>query len=142
MTRADRTVGNAVYEYAAIDGLYANLRPGENVIAVELHQVNSTSSDVAFGLAVDVVIRRTVQTEDPLEGGSIIVRLPCPLQAAILRMEYCDAWYPSTDGDVYAMVIRDVTADRADWNRASVWLPGQTHTVRQEPLIDQHSGSD
>ncbi|MBE0534372.1 MAG: lamin tail domain-containing protein [Phycisphaerae bacterium] len=216
-TRADRTVGNAVYEYATIDGLHANLRPGDNVIAVEVHQVSSTSSDVVFGLAVDAVIRRTVQKDDPLEnarglmanlrvtelmynplagssfefielqnigdeyldlagvrldegitftfpeitlaggtyvvvvndvvafeerygsginvagefsgnlsnsGENIVLRLPHPLEAAILRMEYSDTWYPSTDGDGYSLVIRDVTADRADWNRASSWAAG------------------
>jgi len=216
-TRADRTVSNAVYEDVTIDGVNANLRSGDNLVAVEVHQVSSTSSDIVFGLAIDAVIKRTVQTDDPLEnarrlmanlritelmynpiggtsfefvelqnigdeyldlagvrldegvtftfpeitlargtyvvvvndavafeerygsginvagefegnlsnsGENIVLRLPHPLEAAILRMEYSDTWDPSTDGDGYALVIRDVTADRADWNRASGWAAG------------------
>jgi hypothetical protein len=218
-TPADRSVPNAVYEYDSVDAADVNLYPGDNVIAVEVHQVGAGSTDIVFGLALDVVIRLTPQQEDPLEnarrvmdnlrvtelmynpaGGSdlefvelqnigaedlditgvrldvgitftfprmtlpageyvvvvndavafagrygaginvageflgnlsnggenVVLRLPAPLDAAILRMEYSDAWYPSTDGAGFALVVRDVTADRAAWNRASGWTAGPT----------------
>ena len=53
-TFADRTVSDAAYEGPFMipgDLLVA----GENVLAVELHQVNGTSSDVVFGCALDLV---------------------------------------------------------------------------------------
>ncbi len=216
-TRADRTVDNATYEYASLDTTGVNLHSGDNVIAVEVHQTNSTSSDIVFGLALNAIVQQTHQVEDPFEdarrlmenlrvteimyhpvsgsdlefielqnigtevlditgvrldvgitftfpemtlaageyvvvvnnivafeaqygsginvageyagnlsngGENVVLRLPDPLQAAILRMEYSDAWYPSTDGEGYALVIRDVTADRTAWNQASGWAAG------------------
>ena len=53
-TASTRVVGDAVYEgpfTVAVD----NLRTGQNVIAVEVHQANPNSSDIVFGATVDVV---------------------------------------------------------------------------------------
>ena len=52
-TFSDRTVGDAAYEGPVTlpgDLLVA----GENVLAVEVHQVNATSSDIVFGCALDL----------------------------------------------------------------------------------------
>ena len=218
--RSDRSVGNASYEYSSINAADLNLQPGDNVIAVEVHQASSTSTDIVFGLELTAVTEQTQQIEDPLAnarklmnnlrvteimynpaagsstvefielqnigteeldisdvrlsvgitfafpemtlaageyvvvandvitfetlygtginiageytgslsngGENIVLRLPAPLQAAILRMEYNDTWYPTTDGGGYSLVIRDVMSDRAEWNKSSGWNAG-TH---------------
>ena len=213
-TWADRSVGNASYEYSTLNASELNLLSGDNVIAVEVHQTGPTSSDIVFGLSMNAVIEQTQQVEDPLEnartlidnlrvteimyhppagndfefielmnigsdplditgvrlsvgitytfpqmtlaageyvvvvnnitafesfygtdinvageydgnlsngGENIVLRLPAPLQAAVLRMEYSDTWYPVTDGDGYSMVAVDVMADRTEWNQSSGW---------------------
>jgi hypothetical protein len=48
-TRASRTVGNAVLD-GPIEIPATDLRRGDNVLAVEVHQVSSTSSDIVFAL--------------------------------------------------------------------------------------------
>ncbi|HOW65420.1 MAG TPA: hypothetical protein PK256_09045, partial [Verrucomicrobiota bacterium] len=50
-TFADRTVGDASMEGPFILSSDA-LREGENVVAVEVHQINAGSSDVVFGLSL------------------------------------------------------------------------------------------
>lgn len=50
---ANRTVSDAVFEgpfRIPVD----NLRVGENVLAAEVHQINATSTDVCFGLTLDI----------------------------------------------------------------------------------------
>jgi hypothetical protein len=53
-TFADRTVGDATYE-GPITLPSDLLVAGENVLAVEVHQVNATSTDVVFACALDLV---------------------------------------------------------------------------------------
>jgi len=54
-TTADRSVGNATYEGPfTISTDY--LHQGDNVIAVEVHQTNPSSSDIVFGLELNAVI--------------------------------------------------------------------------------------
>ncbi len=47
-------VGNASYE-GPFSIPFTNLHPGDNVFAVEVHQQLSTSSDVVFGMALDML---------------------------------------------------------------------------------------
>lgn len=75
-TLANRTVDNAVYEGPfAIPT--AALVQGVNVLAVEVHQINTSSSDVVFGMTIEAVSdaglpftpgasNRTAQVLDPL----------------------------------------------------------------------------
>lgn len=49
-TLAYRTVGNAGYEVFSIPA--TDVRPGDNVLAVEVHQWNSTSPDALFGMSL------------------------------------------------------------------------------------------
>ncbi|MCX8157923.1 MAG: lamin tail domain-containing protein [Verrucomicrobiae bacterium] len=53
-TLASRTVNDAAYE-GPFGISAASLRPGTNILAAEVHQVNSTSSDVVFGLQLEEV---------------------------------------------------------------------------------------
>ncbi len=54
-TPASRTVGNAVLE-GPITVPGANLIPGENVLAVEVHQSSASSADIVFGARLDAVV--------------------------------------------------------------------------------------
>jgi len=56
-------------------------------------------------------------------GEQIILKLPAPLEAAILRFTYSDSWYSSTDGGGQALTIRDPYTHPADWAEAASWQP-------------------
>lgn len=58
-TRSARTVGDATTEYFT-DLPATALVAGENVLAVEVHQTNTGSSDVVFGLQLDAVLQGTL----------------------------------------------------------------------------------
>jgi len=213
-TLANRTVGNAVYEgpfNIPLDRI--DLKQGDNVIAVEVHQCNAGSTDIVFGLTLDAVITSSEQTyagafdlldglritelmyhapdgsefdyielynisDIPLDlngvrftqgidftfppmtlesshyvvvvsniadfqsryvssasiagqysgnlsngGEDIVLKLPAPLEAAILRFRYSDAWYPTTDGSGDSLTIRDPLAHPATWNQPESWHP-------------------
>ncbi len=211
-TQAGRTVGNAEYE-----GPFAiptnSLLQGDNVIAVEVHQINSTSSDIVMGLQLDASfvsmtdnnalanalalldglrvtelmynapegdtcdfvelqnvsdvtldltgVRFTegidfvfgplllapgayaVVVDDPAAfasryGGDIpvageylgrlsnggerlVLALPEPLDAAILRFTYSDTWYGTTDGAGDSLVVANPTFPPAFWNGPEIW---------------------
>ncbi|MBN2313458.1 MAG: lamin tail domain-containing protein [Sedimentisphaerales bacterium] len=54
-------------------------------------------------------------------GEKIVLQLPHPFEAAILRFEYNDSWNPNTDGEGYALAITDPGAHPAAWNWAESW---------------------
>ena len=54
-------------------------------------------------------------------GEKIILSLPSPLDAAILRFEYRDTWYPSTDGDGSSLAINDPLTHPAGWSESENW---------------------
>jgi len=209
-TLANRTVTNATFE-GPFDLPTDYLVSGDNLLAVEVHQVNSTSSDVVFALRLAATVSTTDPgaasalavldglrvtelmyhpEEDPdlefielknvggdltgvrLEGGveftfpamtlapgeyvvvvrdlaefqarygsdvsvageytgklsdggeKLIVRPAAPYDAAALRFHYNDKWYPETDGDGYALVIRDAAAQPKMWDRPEGWMAG------------------
>jgi len=211
-TRAGRSVGDADYEGPFMLPPDA-LLPGDNVLAVEVHQTSSTSSDVVFGMQLDgsfvsAAVDNPLDTAfalldglritelmyhaaegDPLDfielqnvgdvpldlagvrlstgvsfvfpsmvlapgdyvvvvgdvaaftsqyGGSvriagqyagrlsnageqIVLALPAPQEAAILRFTYADAWYGTTDGQGQSLTIDDATLAPAAWNDSASW---------------------
>jgi len=211
-TGANRSVGNAADEGPFIIST-EHLLAGDNVIAVEVHQTSTTSSDIVFGLQLDAVVaasdesltealalldglrinelmyhavdgssfdfielKNISQTAlnltgvrltggidftfplmflDPGQyvvvvsnltafrsiygtstnvageysgdlsngGENIILKLPWPLEAAILRFEYSDLWYPTTDGGGSSLMISDPTAHPAAWTQPESWRP-------------------
>jgi hypothetical protein len=56
-------------------------------------------------------------------GEKIVLQLPLPLEAAILRFEYNDTWYPATDGGGQALVIDEPLAHPAAWAWPESWRP-------------------
>ena len=62
---ATRTAGDPTYEY--FDMPSTNLLHGDNVLAVELHQINNTSSDVTMGLALSAdLVQRVSSNSAPV----------------------------------------------------------------------------
>ncbi len=211
-TLASRTVGNAVVEQFELppDGLQA----GTNVLAVEVHQISDTSSDVVFGLSLDAVIRVEPDADaaytqalsllqalriseimynpaggrdyeyvelinigsEPLDvsgarldggvqftcppvdlppqgralvvnnrlafeerwgtalpvlgefagnldnaGENLVLRLPEPYEAAILRFAYDPAWVPQTDGQGYSLEVIDPWQHPILWTLPEGW---------------------
>ena len=204
-------VGNAGYESFTIPSTH--LLNGDNVIAVEVHQTTSTSSDVVFGLELDTVSTTTtiedvyeddravlaglriteimyhpagdpnsefielqnisdttidlegvrftngidfvfpamtlapeeytvvVAKQDVFEsrygtqiniageylgkldngGEEIVLKLAEPLDAAVMRFEYKDGWYVSTDGGGHSLVIADPTGTTESWQNEASW---------------------
>jgi hypothetical protein len=58
-------------------------------------------------------------------GEEIVLKLPSPFEAAILRFRYADTWYPATDGGGESLTIEDPTAAAATWNDPESWTPSQ-----------------
>jgi len=54
-------------------------------------------------------------------GEELVLSLPAPLDAAILRFEYSDTWYPTTDGDGSSLAINDPLAHPAGWSELQNW---------------------
>lgn len=210
-TLATATIDNAVYEYFTIAPTY--LQNGDNVIAVEVHQRTSDSSDIVFGLKLDAVTTQTTYEDtyandravlaglriteimyNPADDGDaeyielqnigntdihlkgvrltggvnfvfpdmtltvgqytlviaqqaafearygtdlnvagvytgkldnggeqLILKLAHPLDAAILRFDYKDGWYPLTDGGGHSLVIINPAIPAADWQAKENW---------------------
>ena len=57
-------------------------------------------------------------------GENLTLKLAAPLEAAVLRFEFDDAWYPSTDGGGFALAMRDVDGRPADWRQGKNWQAG------------------
>jgi len=56
-------------------------------------------------------------------GERIVLQLPWPLEAAILRFEYSDTWFPTTDGGGNSLAIADPSAHPATWDWPESWHP-------------------
>jgi hypothetical protein len=99
-TTAGRTVDNAVYEGPFVRAP-TNLVPGTNVLAVEAHQVNTNSSDIVFGAAVEALLLPSQALPPP--------RLNATFDGSELRLEWdppaslevaddpSGPWSPATD---------------------------------------------
>jgi hypothetical protein len=54
-------------------------------------------------------------------GEEIVLQLPSPLDAAILRFGYDGAWYPTANGGGDSLVINDPLALPATWSQSQSW---------------------
>ncbi|MBN1360151.1 MAG: lamin tail domain-containing protein [Sedimentisphaerales bacterium] len=55
------------------------------------------------------------------QGEQLVLKLAAPFEAAVMRFEYADSWYPATDGAGQSLVIRDVTTPPVTWNDPESW---------------------
>ena len=75
-----------------------------------------------FGRGINVAGQYSDNLAD--NGEQLAVLFADPLDVAIQLFTYDDAWYPSTDGGGYSLVIRDDTAPVESWNYAESWQAG------------------
>jgi hypothetical protein len=78
-TPAGRTVDNAIYEGPFVL-TPTNLVVGTNALAIEVHQINNTSSDIVFGAAVEALVLPSQALPLPL--------LRASREGAQLRLEW------------------------------------------------------
>ncbi|MFI5380704.1 MAG: lamin tail domain-containing protein [Tepidisphaerales bacterium] len=55
------------------------------------------------------------------KGERVILQLPAPYDAAMLRFDYSSAWYPQTKGGGYSLVIQNPTFTPAYWSDSAAW---------------------
>jgi hypothetical protein len=127
-TRADSTVDNARLEgpFEAPAGL---LREGENLLAVEVHQSSTTSSDLAFALRLDGVLTVTNVLDDAaaVRLNEILARNASFTNAAGLAPDWIELYNPAeTPADLSDCSL---TTDAAN-PRRYVFPPGSTVPAR------------
>jgi len=107
-----RLAGGIDYTFPAI-----LLEPGELTVVI--------ADILAFQSKYDSDINIAGEYSGHLSNGGerIILKLAAPLEAAILRFSYDDAWHPTTDGGGDALVILDATAEPVAWNNPENWYP-------------------
>ena len=93
------------------------LEAGQYVVVVS----NLAAFRSAYGTSINVAGEYSGNLSNG--GEDIILMLPWPLEAAILRFEYSDRWYPTTDGGGSSLVIYDPLAHPATWDQSESWQP-------------------
>ncbi len=91
------------------------LDPAEYVVVVS----NMSSFRSSYGSEA----RIAGEYEGKLDNGgeSILLQLPEPAKAAILRFTYDDSWVPETDGQGYSLVIQDPHSPASTWSSSKSW---------------------
>ncbi|MBN2270758.1 MAG: lamin tail domain-containing protein, partial [Sedimentisphaerales bacterium] len=83
---------------------HTQLNPGQYIVVVRnltaFRSIHGIGPNVAAGVYIN-----------DLSNGSeeVVVQLAWPLEAAVMRFEYSDSWYPSTDGGGQSLHINDAT---------------------------------
>ena len=95
------------------------LAPGEYVLVVG----NVAAFEAKYGTGLPVAGAFDLNLSNG--GEEIVLQLPDPFQANILKFTYDDAWYPLTDGSGYSLEIVNPSAPIADWNSPSAWRTGE-----------------
>jgi len=91
------------------------LDPGRYIVVVK----NLTAFRSTYGTGVNVAGEYSGNLSNG--GERIVLSIPSPLDAAILRFEYSDTWYPATDGDGSSLAINDPLAHPAGWSESVNW---------------------
>ena len=91
------------------------LDPGRHVVVVD----NLASFRSAYGTGIDIAGEYSGSLSNG--GEQIVLQLPKPLDAAILRFAYSDKWHPATDGGGSALEIKNPLAHPATWNDPESW---------------------
>ena len=87
-TRTARTVGDAAWE-GPFELPTGSLRPGVNVVAVEVHQTSATSSDIVMGMTLDAVWRANVHDTNP----PVVLRALPEEGAAVATLTQIELWF-------------------------------------------------
>ncbi|MGC9034604.1 MAG: lamin tail domain-containing protein [Verrucomicrobiia bacterium] len=115
-TWADRTQVDPAYEYLTLST--SSVVPGTNLIAVEIHQANATSSDITFGLVLlaDVVVR-VPDTAPP-----VVQRLIPPAGSTVPQLNSIEVLFnePVKGVEAEDLLINGVPAKSVEYG-----VPGQ-----------------
>jgi hypothetical protein len=94
-----------------------SLQPGANVLIVK----DRTSFRERYGVDAAALIAGEYTGSLSNGGETIVLQLPDPLGAAILRFRYDDAWQESTDGGGRSLEFTNFSAEPRDWNDRYQW---------------------
>jgi hypothetical protein len=94
------------------------LEPDQYVVVVR----NLTAFQSTYGTGINIAGEYSGNLSNG--GERLVLSLPAPLDAAILRFEYSDTWYPATDGDGSSLTINDQFTHPAALSRAESWYAG------------------
>jgi len=94
------------------------LQPQEYLVIVRDVEVFSLRYDTSN-------IRVLGNYDGRLDNGGEMIELLNPLDEPVVRFQYDDRWYESTDGEGYSLVLVDSTNLGADWSRSSSWMPSR-----------------
>ena len=94
------------------------LGPGEFAIIVN----DTVAFEAKYGNAIAIAGEYTGSLSNG--GETVTLKLPDPFDAAILRFDFSDAWYPETDGQGFSLEIADTSSATNAWSRASNWQIG------------------
>ncbi|MFP6873885.1 MAG: lamin tail domain-containing protein [Verrucomicrobiales bacterium] len=93
--------------------------------------------EAEYGAAISVAGQYSGKLNN--DGEDIVLQLPEPFAAAILRFEYNDSWYQDSDGSGYSLEILDSAAPRKAWDTAENWrasiILGGTPAKTSPPVI-------
>jgi hypothetical protein len=93
------------------------LEPDQYIVVVR----NLTAFRSTYGTGINVAGEYSGNLSNG--GERIVLSLPQPLDAAILRFEYSDTWYPATDGNGSSLEINDPFAHPATLGQSESWRP-------------------
>jgi hypothetical protein len=91
------------------------LEPGQRVLVV------ADTRDIISEYGSAVAIAGSYDGNLSNGGERIVVQLPWPNDAAVLRFTYVDDWYPSTDGPGDSLALRDIITRARDYEHPMVW---------------------
>jgi hypothetical protein len=91
------------------------LEPGQYIVVVS----DAASFRSTYGSGINIAGEYSGNLSNG--GEEILLQLPQPLEAAILRFEYSDEWHPATDGDGKSLTIAEPLAHPATWSEPESW---------------------
>jgi hypothetical protein len=125
-TLASPGVNNAVYQGPYTIPVSA-LRPGENVLAVEVHQQNATSSDVVFGMTLDALVTTVTPGTAGVVINEVLANNSTLAEPDGSTPDYVELYNPSTSAvDLAGMGLTDNMLNPRRWVfPAGSIIPGQ-----------------
>ncbi len=115
-TWANRTQGDPAYEYFTLPS--TGVIPGTNLIAVEVKQVNNTSSDITFGLVLlGDVVTRVPDTQAP-----VVERLIPPAAATVPQLDSIEVLF---NEPVLGIEAEDLLINNVPAKSITYGMPGQ-----------------
>ncbi len=118
--------------------------PAGTMLAAGEHAV-VVSNQAAYEERYGVGARILGQYSDRLSNDGEEILLRDAVGENILKFTYNDRWYPATDGDGYALIILDDSADWSSWDFATSWgigepVHGSPGAANSAVVLQQYEG--